>query len=279
MDSEILVLMRHLRLLSLVLLGFTTQHLVANPPSSGRFTLQKASELIDAGNPLFIEGYLRAWSATSPREIDLYVAKFNVDFQRFQKTGSDSLYSRSLSHLNSAVGMQPRRLDLWLKTIYALNTRGYHADQSNLMVVLLDASDRFEHQWLWEGDVPLEESEAVFLMTMHDHLEQWIGLAQPPVAQIRRVAGRIHASFPLDGASRAAVGLSHLIEGQPALGVPHLKRATELEPSNGSVWLMLAEAYQAVNDIPASVDAYQAVTRFGNEEQREVAASELERLR
>lgn len=261
----------------LVLLLFPI--LASAQPSGNPFTLQRAYELIDQGNPVLIEGYLKAWSAASPREIDLFVAKFNVDFQRSVDTGSDSLFAQALGHLNTAAGIQPRRLDLWLKTIFALNQRGYYADQADLMRMLLDQSDRFEHEWLWEGDAPLQESKTVFLMTMHDHLEQWVGLPEPPVAQLRAVSERINASFPSDGASRAAVGLSHLLEGNPALGVPHLKRATELEPRNGSLWLMLAEGYEAMKDVAAARSAYDRVMVLGNDEQKSVAASKLERLR
>lgn len=182
----------------------------AQPPGI-TFTLQRAYELIDQGNPLLIEGYLKAWSEASPREIDM--------------------------------------------------------------------SDQFGHEWLWEGDAPLQESKTVFLMTMHDHLEQWIGLETPPIAHIRRVAERLSASFPGDGASRAAVGLSHLLDGNASLSVPHLKRATELEPRNGSLWLMLAEGYEAAGDIAAAIGACERVLELGNEEQKSVAASKLERLR
>jgi tetratricopeptide (TPR) repeat protein len=253
--------------------------LASAQPSGNPFTLQRAYELIDQGNPVLIEGYLKAWSAASPREIDLFVAKFNVDYQRSVDTGSDSLFAQALGHLNTAVGIQPRRLDLWLKTIFALNQRGFHADQADLMGILLDHSDRFGHEWLWEGDAPLQESNAVFLMTMHDHLEQWVGLPEPPIAHLRAVSERISASFPSDGASRAAVGLSHLLEGNPSLGIPHLKRATELEPRNGSLWLMLAEGHESMGDVPAAIGAYERVMELGNEEQKSVAAAKLERLR
>lgn len=268
------------RCLSLaLLLLLCAAALNANPPGSPRFTLQRAYELIDQGNPVLIEGYLKAWSEASPREIDLFVAKFNVDFQRSMETGSDSLFALALGHLNTAVGIQPRRLDLWLKTIFAMNQRGFYADQADLMRLLLDQSDRFSHEWLWEGDAPLQESKTVFLMTMHDHLEQWVGLENPPVAHLRVVAERISASFPSDGASRAAVGLSHLLEGNATSGVPHLKRATDLEPRNGSLWLMLAEGYEAMKDVAAARAAYDRVMELGSDEQKSVAASKLNRLR
>jgi tetratricopeptide (TPR) repeat protein len=268
-------------LLRLFLLVWLLQSVAAESraQSTSRFTLKRAYELIDQGNPVLIEGYLKAWSAVSPREIDLFVAKFNVDFQRSADTGSDSLFAQALGHLNTAAGIQPRRLDLWLKTIYALNQREFYADQADMMILLMDRSDQFNHDWLWEGDAPLQESKTVFLMTMHDHLEQWVGRPAPPVAHIRRVATRLSESFPSDASAVAAIGLSHLLEGNPALGVPYLKRATELEPRNGSLWLMLAEAYEATADLPAAISAYDRVIELGNEEQKSVAAAKLERLR
>jgi tetratricopeptide (TPR) repeat protein len=251
----------------------------ANPPASAQYSLQRANELMDGGNPLLIEGYLRAWSAASPREIDLFVAKFNVDYQRSAETASDSLYAVALSHLNTAVGIQPRRLDLWLKTIFALNQRGFYADQGDLMLILIDRSDRFGHDWLWEGDVPLEESQTVFLMTMHEHLSRWVGLSRPPIAEIRRVSERLQASFPEDGMSVATVGVSHLLEGNASLGLPHLIRATELEPRDGAIWFMLATAREADGDTAGAIAAYERVMELGDDDQKQSAASRLAALR
>ncbi len=43
--------------------------------------------------------------------IDLFVEKFNVDYQHSVDIGSDSLFTQALMHLNTAVGIQPRRLE------------------------------------------------------------------------------------------------------------------------------------------------------------------------
>ncbi len=243
-----------------------------------RHTLSQAYELIDEGNPYRIEAYLNAWSAASPREIDLFVARFNYDYDRSVSLRSDSLYASALGHLNVAVGIQPMRLDLWLKTIYALNQRGYYADQADLMIALMDASDRQSHEWLWEGDMPLQESKTVFLLTMHDHLQQWIGLSEPPARHLRRVAARLSELFPRDASAVAAIGLSHILEGATKEGVRFLTRATELEPSNGSVWYMLAGAYESEGDVAGAVAAYRQLENVGNEEMKAVARERLKAL-
>jgi tetratricopeptide (TPR) repeat protein len=244
-----------------------------------RYDLQTAYQLIDQGDISATQSYLDRWKAFAPNDIDMHVASFNFHYERAAEHGSDSLFTLALQHLNSAVGIQPQRLDVWLKTIFAMNQRGYYDDQADLMMNLLDASDRYEHQWLWEGNQPLEEGRDVFLMTMHDHLQQWIALERPPTRNIRSVATRLSESFPQDANTKAVIGLSHIQDRDYTRAIPYLLEAIRLDPENGSVYYMLGMSHEELGNVAEAVSAYEKMIEVGNEQMRAFAAEKLEELR
>lgn len=244
-----------------------------------RYDLETAYRLIDQGDTATTEAYLDRWKSLAPNDIDLFVAYFNYQFQRSIDTDSDSLFTIALQHLNTAVGIQPRRLDVWLKTIFAMNHRGFHDDQADLMLNLMDASDRFEHNWLWEEDQPLPESRDVFLMTMHDHLQQWIGMERPPTRNIRSVAERLSKSFPQDANTKAVIGLSHIQDRDYARAIPFLLDAARLDPENGSVYYMIGMSHEELGNVAEAIAAYERMRDVGNEEMRAFASRKLEDLR
>lgn len=254
--------------------------LISSPLSAQlRYDLETAYRLIDQGDAAATESYLQRWKAFAPNDIDMRVASYNFYYERSTKNGSDSLFTIALQHLNSAVGIQPRRLDVWLKTIFAMNQRGYYDDQADLMMNLLDASDRYEHQWLWEGNQPLEDGRDVFLMTMHDHLQQWVALERPPTRNIRSVATRLSESFPQDANTKAVIGLSHIQDRDYARAIPYLLEAVRLDPANGSVYYMIGMSNEELGNIPEAITAYDRMMQVGNEEMQAFAARKLAELR
>jgi len=269
-----------LMLMPLKPLFFILLIVISNPLSAQlRYDLETAYRLIDQGDAAATESYLQRWKSFSPNDIDMHVASFNFHFERSTISGSDSLFTIALQHLNSAVGIEPRRLDVWLKTIFAMNQRGYYDDQADLMINLLDASDRFKHQWMWEGNQPLEEEHDLFLMTMHDHLQQWIALERPPTRNIRSVATRLSESFPWDANTKAVIGLSHIQDRDYTRAIPFLLEAVRLDPSNGSVYYMIGMSHEELGNIPEAIAAYERMVEVGNEEMKAFAARKLEELR
>ncbi len=253
---------------------------IASPLSAQlQYDLETAYQLIDQGDSTSTEAYLNRWKTFAPNDIDMHVASFNFHYERSSRSGSDSLFTLALRHLNTAVGIQPRRLDVWLKTIFAMNQRGYFDDQADLMLNLLDASDRFEHQWLWEKNQPMEEARDVFLMTMHDHLQQWIAMEHPPTRNIRSVATRLSESFPLDGNTKAVIGLSHIQDRDYTRAIPHLVEAVRLDPENGSVYYMLGMSHEELGNIPEAIAAYERMIEVGNDEMKAFATKKLEELK
>lgn len=263
------------KLILLILLVSITSPLSAQL----QYDLETAYQLIDQGDSTSTEAYLNRWKTFAPNDIDMHVASFNFHYERSSRSGSDSLFTLALRHLNTAVGIQPQRLDVWLKTIFAMNQRGYYDDQADLMMNLLDASDRYKHQWLWEGNQPLEEGRDVFLMTMHDHLQQWIALERPPTRNIRSVATRLSESFPQDANTKAVIGLSHIQERDYTRAIPYLLESIRLDPENGSVYYMLGMSHEELGNVAEAVSAYESMMRVGNEEMQEFATRKLAELR
>lgn len=197
---------------------------------------------------------LAEWTAATPDDIDLYIARFN-HYINYSMTLAESsaaasaLADSGLAVIDRAIGLFPDRLDLRFGKIYFLGQTMQWQPFADEILSTLDRSGAIGHRWQFpnfdnEGEVLIVEGVQDYLYTLFDAVQN-AGQdgGTDIVPNIRRIAHRAAQLFPSEPSFLSALAYTYIHDGDLPTALRHLNRAEQLAPTDRAVLQQLVDVH------------------------------------
>lgn len=227
-----------------------------------REQLRKA---LAADDPKAVERVLKAWKQATPRDPDLYVARFNwllsnakrmelrggkptdreeitIRDKKGKEVGSigqgydPDLIRQADAALTKGLSYAPNRLDMHFGLAKMYEMTGQPTEQLRVLRHALATHPANGKPWRWRDGAALPDLEARFVPVS---LEAYAGFywqqeGDAALAHGRAIAELLEQYYPQSSFGPFNMGVYYAMKNQPALAYPKLQRADALAPNDPS---------------------------------------------
>lgn len=264
------MVMKKLLLIGALLLALSTQ---------GQSYPAQFQEALDKGNTRAQRAILADWQLASPKDVDLYVARWNYYVNGYMEegqTGDLSIRDRAMvdsgfAVIDEAISLYPDRLDLRFGKIYFLGQIQQWDDFVEEICRTLDYSVQIGHSWNFngvrgEGKTIMTEGMQDYQWDMYGQIEMVgdsLSAAGREMAQrIGRVAKATLEAFPSDVEAMNMMGVYNMLVRDYERAVKFLLRAEKIAPTHPAVLCNLAECYARLGKKKEAAEMLKRIERL-----------------
>lgn len=267
--------------------------------------------LFQTGDSIATRLLLQEWEEQDPQNPELFTSYFNYYFQQARQEylamskaqprgesfqikdstgalagflGSEirydaELFAKGLSKIEEGIRLYPNRLDMRFGKIYAYGQLEAWEEFSREIIRAIQYSAENKNAWTWTNDEPVAMGEEMFLSSIQDYQIQLYNTEQDSLLlKMREIAQAVLQQYPTHIESLSNLSITHILVGEYDLGLVPLKKAEELNPSDGIVLSNIAQAYKLKGDTSQALDYYQKMLKLENPQAVDFARQQIEEL-
>lgn len=267
--------------------------------------------LFQTGDSIATRILLQEWEEQDPRNPELFTSYFNYYFQQARQeylamskaqprgesfqikdsTGTlagflgseirydEDLIAKGLAKIEEGIRLYPNRLDMRFGKIYAYGQLEAWEEFSREIIRAIQYSAENKNAWTWTNDEPVAMGEEMFLSSIQDYQIQLYNTEQDSLLlKMREIAQAVLQQYPTHIESLSNLSITHILVGEYDLGLVPLKKAEELNPSDGIVLSNIAQAYKLKGDTSQALDYYQKMLKLENPQAVDFARQQIEEL-
>ena len=254
---------------------------------------------------------LKDWSASNPRDPELYIAYYNyyirksareiisLNSDRKGKEGfalSDStgkevafmsssvqydpeILQKGFNYINEAISLYPTRLDMRFGRIYMLGKIENYGAFAKAIVETIDYGNSIKNAWLWKEGKPLEDSKEFFLGSIQEYNSTLYNTGDDKLLpHMRQISEAVLNYYPTHVESLTNVALTYIVVGEYDKGLPYLLKAETISPKDIVVLNNIAQVYSRKNDKTNAKAYFEKVIKYGDKEEAEHAREGIKKL-
>lgn len=250
-----------------------------------------------------VPGLLNRWVADEPNNVEARMLSYNYYFEKskgrppaskkepvktsktnapIRKTApivNDSLFHIALSHLHSAIEVDPRRLDPHLALAYSWREKGDVASHLDVVLKLIDLNHKIKSKWLWVKGEPVKDAEEFFKATIQAYNHELFNMPEPQIDAIEAISEKMIRYYPEDAENYSNLGACKMSRGMPAEAMSYYAEAYEKAPDDMVVVGNMAIAYKELGQNEEAIRFYEIMQQKGNYKQMEYAKSQIAELK
>lgn len=254
------------------------------------------------------------WEEVNPEDPELYIAYCNYYFCTarrevisFEKQGSQSSYivirnpktgeliaglffsdiyydeekiDLAFKYLDEGIKKYPDRLDMHFCKIHILGEVERYEVQKNAILDVLGISKEINNNWLWLDGEVIDDAFTFMMENIHNYIyhyfNNYISNGYMYIIEISQKIIEIYPElvFPYNN-----IAVVYCYQDNCQEAINYFKLAEEKNPTDTIVISNIASLLSITGDIDASLEYYEKLIQYGNEEEREYAEQQIRELK
>lgn len=269
---------------------------------------QRCFEINDTTCQLSI---LTEWEKDNPNDPELFTSYFNYHFMKARQEvivlsddqpdgegfelrdstnqvagflGSQTHYnlteiSKGINRIDLGIQKYPDRLDMRFGKIYVLGQIEDWEKFTSEIIKTIEYSTKNKNNWTWTNNQKQEGKEEFFLPSIQDYQVQLYNTGNDDLLlNMRKIAMAALQYYPDHIESLSNLSITYLLTGQFDKGIEPLLRAEKINPKDYIVLSNIAHGYKLKGEKDKAIEYYKKVIRFGDEQSKEFARQQIEKL-
>lgn len=187
---------------------------------------------------------------------------------------------KGLDAIDEGIRLYPDRLDMRFGKIHVLGILEEYAPFTEAILASTDYGYKIHHQWQWADSIPVEEGEEFFLVSVQDYIETLFNANDDSLLKdVLLIANKILSYRPDHVMSLSNIAVAQSFLGNYEDALISLLQAEKAVPKDPIIINNIAELYKRLNDTAKAREYYSRLQSVGDENDREHAREELDKLK
>lgn len=283
---------------------------------TGNFFAQDFKSAFDnymtEGDTLKQREILNQWEIAEPNNAELYTSYFNYFFRLSRKEGislnknipnnegfsiKDSvgqtvgylgrqvafdmeLFQKGIYKIDKGIQLFPNRLDMRFGKIYTLGEVENWEMFTNEIIKTVQHSAVNKNNWTWTLNEPLNNGQDFLLSAIQDYQVQLFETEDDSLLDnMSLIAKEILKLYPNHIESLSNLSIVYLLKEEFEKGIETLLAAEKINPTDVIILANIAHGYKLNGNNANSIEYYEKVIQYGNEEEKEFANYQINILK
>lgn len=276
----------------------------------GQSNYQKFLDFYQKNDTIAIEKLLKDWKNNNP-DAEYYVSCVNYFFNKSKKEvlsldkvmpktegleikddngnsvaylSSKNLYDEEMLQktfkcFDEGISKFPDRLDIRFGKVYSLSQIEDYENFTNEIIKTIQYSAKNKNNWFWSENSKYESGKNGFLSSIQDYNNQIYQTNDDSLLKyMKQINEEVLKYYPNRVENLSNLSIVSLISKNYDEALVYLLKAEELSPEDFIVLNNIAYAYKLKNDKENAIKYYKLVKKYGDEEARNHAEQELQKL-
>jgi tetratricopeptide (TPR) repeat protein len=257
--------------------------------------------------------HLQEWEKSEPKNPEMFIAYFNyyinlgatsgISIDKDRKGSGETLQitdpetgeimgyfndsisydvekvKKGVEYLDKGLSYTPDRLDMHFGKIHILNTiSDYHNAGKELFDTIV-LSKKIHNAWLWSNNEKISEGEKFFLNNILDYYQTWLEVrTETAFNQIIVCAKKQIELYPKNIFAYNVLAVQYSMKQDYPNALEQFLYAKSIDGTDCVVLINIGILYARMNNITKSIENFEQVLEYGNEDEKEYAQQMLEQL-
>lgn len=255
---------------------------------------------------------LLKWEKTNPKDPELYTSFFNYYFHQSQQQMltitdeaqesevlaindslgnsvgffaektfyNEAIFQKGIDKIEKGIKLYPDRLDMRFGEIYAYGKTENWEVFTKIIIETIDYSHINKNKWTWANGEKKENGKEFLLSNIQNYQLQLYGTENDSLLlNMRIIAQEILKYYPKHIESLTNLSLTYILLKEYDKGINSLLKAEKINPNDCIVLVNIARGYILKEDIIKAREYYKKCANCDNEQIKEYAIKELEKLK
>ncbi|MCS3801400.1 tetratricopeptide repeat protein [Niastella sp. OAS944] len=255
---------------------------------------------------------LYKWQQTSPKDAELFIARFNYYFLASRKeivqftndadkssafevkdsTGAEtvgylgdqveydqSLLKKAFKSIDSGISAWPARLDMRFGKIYALGQLENYEAFTKEIINTIEVANKLKNNWQWTAHQKLDAPEKFMLGNIQSYVVQLYNVGDDQLTRMRRIAQAVLKYYPRHVESLSNLAITYGLQGNYDKALEALLKAEKIMPQDAIVLNNIATMYERKGDRSNAIRYFELTAKHGDQNAKSEAAKKLKELK
>lgn len=255
---------------------------------------------------------LKKWEKSDPKDPELYTSFFNYYALNAKKEilsltkeqpkgeslaltdstnneagylGSQMYYDadfvkKAITKIDRGIALHPNRLDMRFGKIYFLGLLENWDSFTKEIIAAVKHSSTNKNNWTWTNNTTREGGKEFFLSSLQSYQMQLYNTENDDLlVNMRDIANEILVHYPENVESLSNLSITYLLTKEYDKGLASLMKAEKIAPEDTIVLANIAHAYKLKGDKKMSIEYYEKMIKHGDEETKQFAKQQIEKLK
>ena len=263
------------------------------------------------GDTTKLKEVLSKWNKTEPKNPELFTSYFNYyvlksrdEFvsmttkqtkgkslqiedstgQAVGYLGSEIIYNpeilqKGFNKIDRGIKIYPNRLDMRFGKIHILGETEDWENFTKEIIKTVKYSKKNDNNWTWTYNEAVEDGKEFLLSGIQNYQLRLYNTGRDDLLEnMRDIANEILKIYPDHVESLSNISITYLLTGEFEKGVEILLKAEKIAPKDVVILNNIANGYRLSENNEKSIEYYEKVLKLGNEEDKEFAKNQIEKL-
>lgn len=208
---------------------------------------------------------------STSKEVGYLGSKIYYDYDKVEK---------GIAKINQGIALHPNRLDMRFGKIYVLGMLGNWKEFTTEIITTVKHSSTNDNNWTWTNNKSREDGKAFFLSSLQTYQMQLYNTEDDALlVNMRDIANEVLKYYPDHVESLSNLSITYLLTKEYDKGLEVLLKAEKINPKDTIVLANIAHGYKLKGDKKTSIAYYEKMAKYGDEETKSYAQSQIEKLK
>lgn len=189
------------------------------------------------------------------------------------------LIDKGVAKINQGIALHPNRLDMRFGKIYLFGLLENWDGFTKEIIATVKHSSTNNNNWTWTNNKMREDSKEFFLSTIQGYQTQLYNTENDALlVNMRDIANEILKHYPDNVESLSNLSITYLLTKEYDKGLEALLKAEKINPKDTIVLANIAHAYKMKADKKASIEYYEKMIKYGDEDAKAFSKQQIEKL-
>jgi len=211
----------------------------------------------------------------------------NTDSTKKEPVGyiyGDTFYNtKSLNngfdYIEKGIDKYPARLDMRFGKIYMFGKTEKYEKFTQEIIKTIDYSEVIKNNWTWADNKPVDDPEKFMLSAVQDYVLQLYNTENDTLLDnMKKITETVLKYYPNHVESLSNLSIVYLLKKDYDKALESLLKAEKIDNKDSIVLSNIAQAYKLKGDNKKAIEYYELTVKYGNEEAKKYAKSQIEEL-
>lgn len=187
---------------------------------------------------------------------------------------------KAIAKISQGIALHPNRLDMRFGKIYFFGLLENWDGLTKEIIAAVKHSSTNNNNWTWTNNKTREDGKAFFLSSLQTYQKQLYNTEDDALlVNMRDIANEILTYYPDNVESLSNLSITYLLTKEYDKGLTALFKAEKIAPEDTIVLANIAHAYKLKGDKKMSIEYYEKMIKYGDEDTKEYAKQQIEKLK